>query len=332
MSHDWGVMKRLSSAVRVLATQRNAKALGVVATVGMFVVLITGSTVTSTGSEHGCGRSWPLCHGQFIPRFAVTTAIEFLHRADAGSETLLILAFASMALYVYRRRDVQLLAAVMVGFLFLQAGLGAWAVMAPQLAAVIALHFGVSLIAFASVLLTTIVLFEADGAERIRETAVSQSYRLFVWGLLAFSYIVIYLGAYVRHTKSDDACEGWPLCNGKVVPQLSGQVLNIFLHRGAALILTLGILLLVCWSIRLRASRPDLYRASVIALVLVVLQAVSGAIVVFTNVDLFSALLHSALVGLLFGDLMYLSMHLLPVPQTQSAREPLPALVPGLQR
>src|SRR5437763_15333528 len=101
--------------------KRNARVLGVLATVGMFLVLIMGSTVTGTGSEHGCGRSWPLCHGQLIPQFAVSTAIEFSHRAIVGVESVLIFAFAAAALYVYRRRDVQILAGLMIAFLFMQA-------------------------------------------------------------------------------------------------------------------------------------------------------------------------------------------------------------------
>src|SRR5205807_1746088 len=161
-------------------------------------------------------------------------------------------------------------------------------------------------LAFASVLLTTIVLFEVDGSERVREVAIPTTYRWSVWGLTLYSYVVVYLGAYVRHTDSDEACSGWPLCNGQVVPDVSATLVrNIFLHRLAALLLVAGIIWLVAWSYRLRAERPDLFRAGVIALVLVVLQATSGAIVVFTRVDLFAALAHAGLVGLLFGDLTY---------------------------
>jgi cytochrome c oxidase assembly protein subunit 15 len=47
--------------------KRAAKWFAVAATVGMFIVLIMGTTVTNTGSSEGCGRSWPLCHGKFIP-------------------------------------------------------------------------------------------------------------------------------------------------------------------------------------------------------------------------------------------------------------------------
>ena len=40
------------------------------ATVGMFLVLLMGATVTSTGSGEGCGRSWPLCNGRIEVRIA----------------------------------------------------------------------------------------------------------------------------------------------------------------------------------------------------------------------------------------------------------------------
>ena len=38
-----------------------------VTAVGMFLVYAMGTLVTSTGSGHGCGKSWPLCNGRFVP-------------------------------------------------------------------------------------------------------------------------------------------------------------------------------------------------------------------------------------------------------------------------
>lgn len=294
------------------AMNRYLRLLGVVATVGMFFVLVTGATVTNTGSEQGCGRSWPLCHGKVIPQLAAATAIEWSHRADALIETLLILPLAAGAFAAYRRRrDIQVLASTMVLFIFLQAGLGAWAVMYPQQAAILALHFGVSLIAFASVLLTTVVLFEVTGSEKRRALPAPAGFRAFVWSVTGYSYLVVYLGAYVRHAKADLSCMGWPLCNSSLIPALQGPVAINFVHRVAAGLLVLGIMGLVVWSGRIRASRPDLFRASVIALLMVLLQAVSGAIVVFTRLDIFSALAHAALAGLMFGSLTYLCLHVI---------------------
>ncbi|HZU14598.1 MAG TPA: COX15/CtaA family protein [Chloroflexota bacterium] len=302
--------------------QRVTRVLGVAATAGMFLVLVMGATVTNTGSEHGCGRSWPLCHGRLIPQMAVSTAIEFSHRAVVGVESLLIICFAVAAVVSYRRRDIRLLAAVMVLFLFLQAGLGAWAVMAPQLAAVLALHFGVSLIAFASVLLATAAVFEADGAERLRALSLPAGYAPYVWGLTVYSYVVVYLGALTRHVNADDVCRGWPLCS-PTMPALSDLVVINLLHRAAALLLVAAIGILVVWTRRLH-GRPDLRWGAWGALVLVVLQAGAGAAVVLTHVDLFSALSHAALVGLLFADLTYLCMHVVPPPAVAASRWRLP--------
>lgn len=316
-----------------------AEILAVLAAVGMFVVLVMGATVTSTGSEHGCGRSWPLCHGQFIPQFAVQTFIEFSHRAVVGVESTLILALAVVTLLLYRSRQMRVLVGLMVAFLFLQAGLGAWAVMAPQLAVVIALHFGVSLIAFSSTVLVAVSLFEMRTADQLRARPIPGPYRRFVWGLTTYTYVVVYLGAYVRHTHAELSCLGWPLCSGHAVPPLVGGMATSFVHRVAAFLLLLAVAALVAWTRRLRQDRPDLYLGGLAALASVLLQVVSGAVVAWTRVDLFSALSHAALAGLLFASLSYLCLHVLPVrievPPSQPGHEasvPREPVAAGLSR
>ncbi|HEV3311374.1 MAG TPA: heme A synthase [Chloroflexota bacterium] len=316
-------IREQTTAFLMAVCRRTVKPLGAIAAAGMWVVLIMGATVTNTGSQTGCGPSWPLCRGQFIPQFAVSTFIEFSHRAVVGIESVLILAFAVAAWVLYHRRpDVRFLVATMVLFLFLQAGLGAWAVMAPQEAAVLALHFGVSLIAFATVVLAAFLVFEIDGADQVRDRPYPSLFGMYVWVVTIFSYGVVYLGAYVRHRNADDACTGWPLCNGRVMPNLHGLVGPAFAHRLAALVLTLGVGGIILWSARFRESRPDLFRASLAAGILVLLQALSGALVAATRMDLFSALAHAGTVALLFGSLSYLCLHLTrrPAEKTADAR------------
>jgi cytochrome c oxidase assembly protein subunit 15 len=128
----------------------------------------------------------------------------------------------------------------------------------------------------------------------------------------AYTYVVVYLGAFVRHTSADRACAGWPLCNGSIVPTLSGKVLNAFAHRAGAALLVLTVAGLAAWSWRLRSSRPDLSLGAAVALGLVLLQALSGAVLVWTHMDLFASLTHAAVIGLFFGALAYLCMHVLP--------------------
>ncbi len=299
-----------------------ARWLAAAATIGMFVVLIMGATVTNTGSQSGCGKSWPLCNGKFVPSMAVSTMIEFSHRFVTSIETVLILSFAAVALYGWRqRKEVKILVPVMVFMLFLQAGLGAWAVMRPQSPEALASHFGVSLTAFASVLLTAAFIFEQSGFEEIRQVGVPASYKCFAYGVIVYIYLLVYLGAYVRHSNASMACLDWPLCNGKVYPGFSGAVGVAFAHRLAALAGAFLIAGLLYWSARLRASRPDLYWASVAAMVLVLLQSLSGAFVVWSRLDVFSTLSHAGLVTLLFGSLSYICYHVLPLPHRAEASE-----------
>lgn len=312
--------------------KRAIQVLGVVTTIGMFAVLVMGAAVTNTGSQRGCGRSWPLCHGKLIPQFAVQTLIEWSHRFVVGVETALVLGLAAGALYLYRDRlEIVILTPIMVVSLFVQAGLGAWAVMYPQAAVILALHFGVSLIAFASVFLTAMLLFEIDGArgfDALRLRSVPPVFVRYVWGLTIFTYIVVYSGAFVRHISAQLACTAWPLCNGALVPALTGKVAANIGHRLLALALTLAVVVLFVWARRLRDDRRDIYLAAHAAMALVVLQALVGAIMVWSRMDLLAMLAHAGVVGLLFATLTYLGIHVLPLPARRPAAVPRPAATP----
>jgi cytochrome c oxidase assembly protein subunit 15 len=264
--------------------------------VGMFVVLVMGAAVTNTGSAAGCGRSWPLCNGQFVPEFTVATAIEYSHRAVTGVEGLLVLSLTVAMLARWRReREIVVLALLMLGTLLLQAGLGAGAVLAPQSAFMLATHFGVSLIAFASTFLSALAVFARTRASTPGTPAPvrAATWRWQIIGTTVYVLLVVYLGAYVRHAGISLACADWPLCNGQVVPSLEGPTAFVFAHRLAAL----GALGLLAW-LALRGER-----AASLALALGIVQALSGALVVWTRLGLFSTLAHAAIMALLFAAL-----------------------------
>jgi cytochrome c oxidase assembly protein subunit 15 len=281
------------------------KRLAVATTVGMFLVLVLGATVTNTGSSEGCGRSWPLCHGEFIPHYAVTTAIEFSHRMVTGIEGILIAAVSVGALIRRRgRRDVKLYVGLMVGTLFLQSGLGAAAVLWPQTPALMATHFGISLVCFASVFLLTRLLYET-GDESTRPAPRPASplpiwYRRATWGALVASICVAYLGAYMRHSNAVMACYRWPRCNGEVYPGFDGAVGVAFGHRLAALAEIVLVGTLAAFAYRRRAAEPELFRVNAAAFVLILLQAGAGGAVVLTRMALWSPLAHAGLMALLF--------------------------------
>jgi cytochrome c oxidase assembly protein subunit 15 len=303
--------------------RRVTKWLAIAAAAVMVLVIIQGSLVTTTGSAEGCGQSWPLCHGKFIPQYTVETAFEYSHRLVTSVAGILIVATAIGALAFWRQRlEVKIYVPMMLFFLVLQAGLGAAAVMWPQSDEVRALHFGISLMALASIVLLAAFINEMHGADRLRDRPIPRAMVLTVWGLAVYTILVVYFGAYVRHTDSSLACTDWPLCNGSVFPGFSGPVGIIFTHRISGLVLILATGLLLYWAARIRTSRPDLMWASLVAIGLVLVQAVSGALVVWTRMDLFARMLHSVLVMLFFSTLAYLCVHVLPRPAAVRSETP----------
>ena len=258
------------------------------AAAGMFLVLVMGVTVTTTGSAEGCGRDWPLCHGRFLPDFAVATAIEFSHRAVTGVEGLLIVALAVLAgVLHWERRPVRVLVPLMLGFLFLQAGMGAWAVKYPQQPVVLALHFGISLVALASTALLALYLSRLDhpAPRPVGGRVVAAT-----WMLAGYLYVLVYSGAYIRHLGAAAACTTWPLC---------GSGVNL-LHRGLAglaLLLAIGLLLLYR---SVAPGRRDLTTGAWVLVAALLVQGLAGASLVWAGFSLFPELAHAAVTGLVF--------------------------------
>jgi heme a synthase len=309
---------------------RLLKVLSVVTAVGLFLVQMQGVLVTVSGSAAGCGGDWPLCNGQVIPgQFTLHTLTEFGHRVLVPPVTLCVLGTSfGMLAYWRKRRETVVLVALMVGFLLLQAVLGALAVMYPTSPLILALHYGVALVAFSSALVTTLFIFGQGSWDKLRDRLVSRGYAWLIWSLAVYTYIVVYLGAYVQHTGNQLACEGWPLCNGSVFPGFAGAVGINFLHRFGAMLLLLGVVWLVAWSWRIRAARPDLYWGSLVALLFVVIQALIGAYIAWSRVSVPSMLLHGGFVAGLFGTLCYLSLQVMARPH--GVRRPLVRLSPGV--
>ena len=291
------------------------KRLAAISAFGMFLVLMQGTMVTTTGSGDGCGNSWPLCHGEFIPQYTVATAIEYSHRLVTSLESFFIMATAIGGLILWRNRiEMRILIPMTVFFLLLQAGLGAAAVMWPTSDEVMALHFGISLTAFASTLILATLAYGMKTFDTRRDLAIPKKLAWLAWGLLGYTWVVVYLGAYTRHTEANLACLDWPLCNGSVFPGFSGPVGTVFTHRIAAFVLVLGMIALVAWTWKIRDWRPDLFWSSNIALALVLIQSMAGAAVVWSRMDVFATLSHGIFVSLYWGVLAFMAFQSLPRP------------------
>ncbi|NBD26209.1 heme A synthase [Paenibacillus sp. T1] len=286
------------------------RALAVLTCIGMFLVLIAGALVTNTDSGRGCGTDWPLCNGKFIPAYTVESLIEYSHRLISGGVGLLVLATFIATLMLYRNEKEPIAYASGAGlFTVLQALLGAAAVIWPTTPAVLALHFGISILAFMFTLLLVIWTWRRKRGTAADKPATAIPRAVFAFSLfiLVYTYFVIYLGAYVRHTDSAGGCVGWPLCNGEFVPDLQGATMYVFMHRVAAAVLLVLIGWLALYINRVGKEHPGMRKAMNVTFVLVCCQVLSGALLTVTlrNEDwfVFTSILHNMIVSGLFGIL-----------------------------
>ncbi|RRJ67913.1 heme A synthase [Paenibacillus oralis] len=284
----------------------------------MFVVLMAGAIVTKTGSGRGCGDDWPLCNGKFIPAYTLESLIEYSHRMTTGIVGLLVLATFLYTWRHYRNnRKPFWYAGGTLFFTIVQALMGAAAVKWPQQPAVMALHFGISLLAVSSSMLLVLWTYRSGrNNEQTTRKPMSKSLVFYSLGVWVFCYGVVYLGAYIRHMEAEAGCAGWPLCNDQIVPPMSGAASIVFLHRLAALVLFF-LVLGVCLFVRKCESKRNggIFTETLLLLLLVIGQMLSGVWLTLTinndQVYLFTSLLHNGLATLLFGVLTDISIRLL---------------------
>jgi heme a synthase len=282
------------------------KIFSVITTIGMLLVLLMGALVTKTGSGEGCGDDWPLCNGEIIPtKPTIETIIEYSHRSVSATVGLLIVI---MAIWCWRklpqRKESRFLATSSVFFVVLQGLLGAAAVVWSQSSAILALHFGFSLISFASVLLLTMLVFEKGNQYEVPE--ISQSLKRHIYGLTIYTYVVVYTGALVRHTNASLACKSWPLCGNESIFWSSIYSTIQMGHRLAAGILFFWVLYLMIKSFN--TSNHVLKRSMVIAFLFILAQVTTGALIIFTLLNLNVALLHGLFIAGFFGVITYLCL------------------------
>ncbi|MGG3644108.1 COX15/CtaA family protein [Bacillus gobiensis] len=286
---------------------RALKSLGIFTTFVMLLVLIGGALVTKTGSGKGCGSEWPLCNGRFLPALNPESIIEWSHRMASGISIIVVLSLVIWTwIKLPHKRETKFLGITSIVFLFLQAALGALAVVFGSQPLIMALHFGISLVSFASVLLLTFLIFENDQTGSEQALSIGSLMKFHIIGITIYSYIVVYTGAYVRHTKSSLACPQVPFCSraNNGLPSQFNEWVQMG-HRTAAVLLFVWILAAMIHAIKSYKRNSIMYWGWILAFILVCLQALSGALVVLTGMSLVFALAHGFIIACIFGVLCY---------------------------
>ncbi|QKY68928.1 heme A synthase [Lentibacillus sp. CBA3610] len=289
---------------------RMLKWLSVVASLGMVFVLIGGALVTKTDSGMGCGASWPLCEGQLFPsEITPELVIELSHRLVSGIMGVVVLALSILSwIFLGHIREVKFLAFMSSFFLILQALIGAGAVIWNQSDFMMATHFGISLISFATIFLLMLLIFEIDTKFDAPSLIIQKKHRVEIYAITVYTMIVVYTGALVRHVEANLVCGSWPFCNNNAPLSFSNYSVDQWIqmgHRLAAAVLLIWTIVLAIKLIRQYRSNRIMFWGWITTASLITLQVFFGAMIIFTMLDLGIALMHALVISIYFAMLSY---------------------------
>jgi heme a synthase len=261
-------------------------------------LIVFGGIVRITGSGLGCGDDWPRCHGHWIPPFTLATVIEYTHRMLALGLSVLVVTIFAYALN-HRRTPgfsgpgrLVRIATLGVVLLIIQILLGAITVMLNLSSNTTVLHLGT---AMGIVATFTVAAMRAGGfgvaaliagppidahtAGKLRRAALAAA----ILGLA-----VILMGALTANTGAPAtggpsaaalACQGFPLCNGQILPAGNNLVHIHWTHRLLAFLLFFHVLATTISSWR-RNAPARVARAATVSLALVIAQLAVAALMV----------------------------------------------------
>ncbi|WML31242.1 COX15/CtaA family protein [Neobacillus sp. OS1-32] len=268
----------------------------------IFLVNIIGFIDTMTNSAMGCGSGYPLCNGKLIPDFTdYHSVIEYTHRIVVVLASLFLFVVSAISWFRYKSQTIKWLVLFAIVGILGESTLGALTVILPLSPFLLAAHLGIALISFSALANISYVIYHQEKNIR-HQGRLPTSFAYISWFVFFFLYLAIYFGGYVSKTGSGGAFRGFP-----IPTEHFSVVGNAFwvdvIHRLFALVLVILFVILFAYAKKYHLTRPDLYRLSGICLLLIVLQALSGALLIYTHLSLGAVLVHVSIVSLLVATL-----------------------------
>ena len=139
------------------------------------------------------------------------------------------------------------------------------------------------------------------------------------------TYALIIIGSVVRTTGSGLACPDWPLCEGRLIPRFEFHVLIEWFHRLLALLVSLLLAATAGWTLAHRETRARLGGLALLALGLLFVQVLLGALTVWKLLDPSIVSGHLAVALLLFSTLLALAL----IARSEAESGPAPEIEPA---
>jgi cytochrome c oxidase assembly protein subunit 15 len=281
---------------------RRLGALSLFAAVYTYALVVFGGIVRITGSGMGCGDDWPRCNGQWIPTFTLETLIEYVHRLLAAGIGVVVLVVFAYALVQRGRAGFAgpggVLRPLGLGAVLLvfQVALGAITVRLELPTGVTVLHFITALLFMATLIVAAVRAGGTGGesGEPAASGAVARSASRAAMTAAALGLVVVSFGAITANLPGAPlACQGFPLCNGSLLPQAATPIHVHWSHRLAAFVLLFHVVFAARSARRRGATRP-VVRAAQTAAALVIAQVAVAAVLVLLYLPAWLQALHLA--------------------------------------
>jgi len=276
--------------------------------VATFALVVIGGVVRATDSGLGC-PDWPACHGELIPKAEKHTLIEFSHRTAAAAVGVLFLGVTYFAFRTERRQRLVFWLSFTAGMLLVaQIILGGVTVKTELPPEIVAAHLATAMAFIGVMIVTAVISLMRARATPADSGATASAFTRLALATAAATFVTLTLGAYIADTSAALACDGWPLCNGSLLPGGGSNVGLHFLHRLLAGMLGLLILALIYQAFEERRGRPLLVALSLFAGVAYVAQALIGAANIWTELAAGVVVTHLSLAALLWCTTVALSV------------------------
>lgn len=289
------------------------------------LVILWGALVRATGSGAGCGRHWPACNGEVLPRAeSLETIIEFSHRLTSGVALLMVVALLIWAMRAYPAgHRVRTAAIASMIFMVIEALVGAGLVLAELVATnasvaravVIAIHLINTFLLLGTLTLTA---WWAAGGNPIRLRTAPLRLR---WTLGAAFGGMLILGASGAITALGDTL----LLSAGIRPEDSVLLATLIELRIAHPLLAFGVGALIWLAVHTahtRVATGEGRRTGYALLGIYALQLLLGAVNVALKAPVPVQILHLLLSDLIWILLVVLAAQALVVPSAVASAPP----------
>ena len=280
----------------------------------IFAQISLGSAVRLTGSGLSC-PDWPLCYGLWFPNQEKLSMIsdvnyefyqimlEWIHRFNAAIFITPLTLIVFIIGFKLNNSDInqKTLYAILV-FLAVQGLIGGFTVFDRNSPWSVAIHLGFALILL--LLVIRVFMQSLNLNLDISFPKIKNELSTLIISIV-FIMLTMLMGAIVSKSGSSLACDIWPLCSNDGLSIFQHNKFIHIIHRVLAIISAISIYFVVK-SYRDTRQYKMIYRLLNILVAVIVLQILIGATVIFTELNMYIAMLHQSLAVILFMMLSFL--------------------------